>query len=103
MLHGIHGVILQTTLVEHKAQKIYFRITRRLYLWEIGKYGAFCSDNAEESRYWPTQTTQNDEDTEYRTLNLEIVNGKTGADIRGIRRQGKSIVSFPRDVDNKTG
>ena len=97
------GVILQTALVEHKAQNFYFRITRRLYLWEIGKYGALCSDTAEESRYWPTQTTQNNEETEYRTLNLDIVNGKTRADIRGIRGQGKSRVLFTRDVDNKTG
>ena len=97
------GVILQTKTGIFKSYKIHCRIMRRLDLWEIGQYANLCSDTVAENRSWPTQTTQDNEETEYRTFKSKVVNGNIWAAVRGIWGQGQSEVLLLVDVDNKTG
>ena len=96
------GVILQMTPGACKAHEIRHRITRRLYLWEIGKYAALCSDTVVERRFQPTQTTRENEETDSRTFNLKVVNVKIWVAVRGIQGQEHTGVLFPGDVDTKT-
>ena len=97
------GVILQMTPGACKAHEIRHRITRRLYLWEIGQYAALCSDTVVERQSQPTQTTRENEETDARTVNSKVVNVKIWVAVRGIQGQEHTGVLFPGDVDTKTG
>ena len=55
-----------------------------------------------ESRYRPTRTTQENEETEARTFKLKVFNGTIRAAIIAIWGQGQSGVLFPGDADTKT-
>ena len=97
------GVILQTTRGSPRAHRIWRRIMRRLDLWDIGKHAALCADKVAESQFCPARTTQENKETEARTINLKVVNGKIQAAVGGIRGQGRSRVLFPGDTYSKTG
>ena len=96
-------VILQTTPGAHKAHDIFRRITRRLYLWGIGQRAALCADTVAESRSRPDRTTRDNKETEARTFNSKVFNGKIQAAVRGIRGQGQSRLLFPGDTYTQTG
>ena len=93
------GMILKTKIVEHKVKYIRCMIIQSLDLWGIGKYSALYLDIIEESWSWPTQTTRDNDETEARTFNTNIVNGIIRASFRCIQGHWQGGVLFLGVVD----
>ena len=70
------GVILHMKPESRKSHEIRRRITRRLYLWEIGQYATLCAYTIAEIRSRPKRTIQYNEDTYSSIFNSKVNNGK---------------------------
>eukprot|EP00957_Ditylum_brightwellii_P110884 8457338-Ditylum_brightwellii.AAC.1 len=98
-------VVLQTTQGVRKSKDIRRRLTKRMALWEEGRYNALVDDTVTEGRALEgrQRSPQQSLDSRARKFNGQVLAGKLRAAVRQATNRGGGGVLFPDDPCTKTG